>query len=119
MMMTIALRFIPHPLIEGRPTRLSLPRRPGARTWESGSIIDRAKAMIPILIPLFVSGTKAGAEELGPRHVVPAVTGEGGHHRMEAAPTCAASTLWALAFVVFWLCPEPLITKRPIAQYMF
>ncbi|MDD2269679.1 MAG: energy-coupling factor transporter transmembrane component T [Eubacteriales bacterium] len=53
MMMTIALRFIPT-LIEETDKIMSAQKARGA-DFESGSIIRRVKAMIPILIPLFVS----------------------------------------------------------------
>ena len=57
MMMTIALRFIPT-LIEETDKIMSAQKARGA-DMETGSLIKRAKALIPILIPLFVS-----AEEL-------------------------------------------------------
>lgn len=50
MMMTIALRFIPT-LIEETDKIMSAQKARGA-DMESGSIIQRAKALIPILIPL-------------------------------------------------------------------
>ena len=53
MIMTIALRFIPT-LIEETDKIMSAQKARGA-DLESGSILNRAKALIPILIPLFVS----------------------------------------------------------------
>ena len=53
MMMTIALRFIPT-LIEETDKIMSAQKARGA-DMESGSIIQRVKALIPVLIPLFVS----------------------------------------------------------------
>lgn len=53
MMMTIALRFIPT-LIEETEKIMNAQKARGA-DLESGSLIQRAKALIPILIPLFVS----------------------------------------------------------------
>ena len=53
MMMTIALRFIPT-LIEETDKIMSAQKARGA-DFESGSLIRRAKALIPILIPLFIS----------------------------------------------------------------
>lgn len=61
MMMTIALRFIPT-LIEETDKIMSAQKARGA-DMESGSVIQRAKALIPILIPLFVSSFRR-AEEL-------------------------------------------------------
>lgn len=53
MMMTIALRFVPT-LLEETEKIIKAQTARGA-DFESGNIIRRAKAMIPILIPLFVS----------------------------------------------------------------
>lgn len=53
MMMTIALRFIPT-LTEETEKIMNAQRARGA-SFATGSLINRAKALIPILIPLFVS----------------------------------------------------------------
>ncbi len=61
MMMTIALRFIPT-LIEETSKIMAAQKARGA-DLESGSIMQRAQALVPILIPLFVSAFRR-AEEL-------------------------------------------------------
>ncbi len=61
MMMTIALRFIPT-LIEETDKIMSAQKARGA-DMESGGLVKRAKALIPVLIPLFVSAFRR-AEEL-------------------------------------------------------
>ena len=61
MMMTIALRFIPT-LIEETDKIMAAQKARGADI-ESGGLMKRAKALIPILIPLFVSAFRR-AEEL-------------------------------------------------------
>ena len=61
MMMTIALRFIPT-LVEETDKIMNAQKSRGA-DFSSGSLIRRAKALIPILVPLFVSAFKR-AEEL-------------------------------------------------------
>ncbi|MBQ5329872.1 MAG: energy-coupling factor transporter transmembrane protein EcfT [Oscillospiraceae bacterium] len=61
MMMTIALRFIPT-LIEETDKIMSAQKARGAEL-DSGTFIERGKALIPILIPLFVSSFRR-AEEL-------------------------------------------------------
>lgn len=61
MMMTIALRFIPT-LIEETDKIMAAQKARGA-DMESGSLIQRAQALVPILIPLFVSAFRR-AEEL-------------------------------------------------------
>lgn len=53
MMMTIALRFIPT-LLEETDKIMKAQQARGA-DFESGNIIRRAKALIPILVPLFIS----------------------------------------------------------------
>ena len=60
MMMCIALRFIPT-LIEETDKIMSAQKARGA-DFESGSIIDRAKALIPILVPLFISAFRRADE---------------------------------------------------------
>ena len=61
MMMTIALRFIPT-LIEETDKIMSAQKARGA-DMETGSLIQKAKALIPVLIPLFVASF-GHAEEL-------------------------------------------------------
>lgn len=53
MMMTIALRFVPT-LLEETDKIIKAQTARGA-DFESGNILRRAKAMVPILIPLFIS----------------------------------------------------------------
>lgn len=60
MMMCIALRFIPT-LIEETDKIMSAQKARGA-DFESGSLIDRAKALIPILVPLFISSFRRADE---------------------------------------------------------
>lgn len=61
MMMTIALRFIPT-LIEETSKIMAAQKARGA-DLESGSLMQRAQALVPILVPLFVSAFRR-AEEL-------------------------------------------------------
>lgn len=61
MMMCIALRFIPT-LIEETDKIMSAQKARGA-DFESGSLMERVKALVPILIPLFV-GAFRRADEL-------------------------------------------------------
>lgn len=59
-MMSMALRFIPT-LIEETDKIMSAQKARGA-DFETGSLIDRAKAMLPILVPLFVSAFRRADE---------------------------------------------------------
>ena len=61
MMMTIALRFIPT-LIEETEKIMNAQKARGA-DFANGSLVRRAKALVPVLIPLFVSAFKR-AEDL-------------------------------------------------------
>ena len=61
MMMSIALRFIPT-LVEETEKIMNAQKSRGA-DFTSGSLVQRGKALIPILVPLFVSSFKR-AEEL-------------------------------------------------------
>ena len=60
MMISIALRFIPT-LIEETDKIISAQKARGA-DFETGSIFRRAKALIPILVPLFVSAFRRADE---------------------------------------------------------
>lgn len=61
MMMSIALRFIPT-LIQETDKIISAQKARGA-DFDSGGLVQKAKALIPILIPLFISSFRR-AEEL-------------------------------------------------------
>ncbi len=60
MMMSIALRFIPT-LIEETDKIMSAQKARGA-DFETGSLIDKAKALLPLLIPLFISAFRRADE---------------------------------------------------------
>jgi energy-coupling factor transport system permease protein len=60
MMMTIALRFIPT-LIEETDKIMAAQKARGA-DMESGNLLKRVKALVPVLIPLFVSAFRRAYE---------------------------------------------------------
>ena len=60
MMMSMALRFIPT-LISETDKIMSAQKARGA-DFETGSLVQRAKALLPILVPLFVSAFKRADE---------------------------------------------------------
>ena len=60
MMMSIALRFIPT-LIEETDKIMSAQKARGAN-FETGSLLDRARALLPLLVPLFVSAFRRADE---------------------------------------------------------
>ena len=60
MMMSIALRFIPT-LIEETDKIMSAQRARGA-DFDTGNLVQKAKAMIPLLVPLFISAFRRADE---------------------------------------------------------
>jgi len=60
MMMTIALRFIPT-LVEEIERIMNAQKARGA-DMESGNLIKRAKALVPVLIPLFISSFRRAGD---------------------------------------------------------
>ena len=60
LMMSMALRFIPT-LIEETDKIMSAQKARGA-DFETGNLIERAKALLPILVPLFVSAFRRADE---------------------------------------------------------
>ena len=60
MIMSIALRFIPT-LIEETDKIMSAQKARGA-DFESGNLIQKAKALVPVLVPLFVSSFRRADE---------------------------------------------------------
>ncbi|MDR3551980.1 MAG: energy-coupling factor transporter transmembrane component T, partial [Clostridia bacterium] len=60
MMMTIALRFIPT-LIEETDKIMSAQKARGA-DFETGNLIRRVRALVPVMIPLFVSAFRRAGE---------------------------------------------------------
>ena len=79
MMMSIALRFIPT-LIEETDKIMSAQKARGA-DFETGNLIQKAKALIPILVPLFVSAFRR-ADELATAMECRCYTGGAGRTRL-------------------------------------
>ena len=80
MMMCIALRFIPT-LIEETDKIMCAQKARGA-DFENGSLIDRAKALIPILVPLFISSFRR-ADELATAMECRCYQGDDGRTKMK------------------------------------
>jgi len=104
MMMTIALRFIPT-LLEETDKIMKAQQARGA-DFESGSIIRRAKALIPLFIPLFVSAFRI-AQDLA--LAMEARCYHGGEGRTKLSPPKfkkrdAAATLVALVYLAAIIC---------------
>lgn len=80
MMMSIALRFIPT-LLEETDKIMSAQKARGA-DFETGSLMKRVKALIPILVPLFISAFRR-ADELANAMECRLYTGGEGRTRMK------------------------------------
>ena len=87
MMMTIALRFIPT-LIEETNKIIAAQRSRGA-DFDSGNIFARAKALIPILVPLFVSAFRR-AEDLAVAMECRCYRGDNGRTRLRVLKISSA-----------------------------
>lgn len=96
MMMTIALRFIPT-LIEETEKIINAQKARGA-DFETGSLIKRTRALVPILIPLFVSAFRR-ADELACAMECRLYHGGEGRTRMKVLHVCASDILFLLASV--------------------
>ena len=103
MMMTMALRFIPT-LLEETQKIINAQKARGA-DFDSGNLIDKAKALIPVLIPLLISQFRR-AEELATAMECRCYRGGGGRTRMTVlrfAPRdflAAASVVLLLAGII-------------------
>lgn len=96
MIMTIALRFIPI-LIEEVDKIMSAQKSRGA-DMESGGLIKRAKAIVPILIPLFISSFRR-ANELADAMECRCYRGGEGRTKMKVSRLHVRDYL-SLAFVI-------------------
>lgn len=97
MMMTIALRFIPT-LTEETSKIMNAQKSRGA-DYSSGGLIKRAKALIPIVIPLFVSSFRR-ADELATAMECRGYRGGVGRTRMKVLKMKA----WDYIFMLLSLC---------------
>ncbi len=98
MMMTIALRFIPT-LVEEAEKIMNAQKARGA-DFESGSLKDRAKALIPILIPLLISSVRR-AYELAEAMECRCYNGGEGKTRMKQLRLAFRDYFMALITVLF------------------
>jgi energy-coupling factor transport system permease protein len=109
MMMSIALRFIPT-LIEETDKIMSAQKARGAY-FETGNLLRRAKAMLPILVPLFISAFRR-ADELAEAMESRCYHGGEGRTRMKklgmerrdyAALALGAASVAAVTAANLWL----------------
>jgi len=97
MMMSIALRFIPT-LIEETDKIMSAQRARGA-DFDTGNLVQRAKALIPLLVPLFISSFRR-ADELAVAMECRCYRGGQGRTRMRQLKYQGIDTAALVLFVV-------------------
>ena len=99
MMMSIALRFIPI-LMEETDKIMNAQLARGA-DFESGNLIQKAKSLIPLLVPLFISAFRR-ADDLA--MAMEARCYHGGENRTQMKPLIyKARDYWAYAVCLFYL----------------
>lgn len=106
MMMAIALRFIPT-LIEETDKIMSAQKARGA-DFESGNIFQKAKALVPILVPLFISAFRR-ADELATAMECRCYHGGEGRTRLKVLKFGALDVKCA---VVLTLCLAVILSTR-------
>jgi len=98
MMMTIALRFIPT-LLEETDKIIKAQQARGA-DFESGNILRRAKALLPILVPLFISAFRI-AQDLAMAMEARCYGGVVKRTRMNAMKFAGRDLIASIIFCVF------------------
>lgn len=106
MMMTIALRFIPT-LMEETDKIMKAQMARGA-DFESGNLVNRAKNLVPLLVPLFVSAFRR-ADELAMAMEARCYRGGENRTRMKELKF---TFLDIMAFLVFMLLAAAIIMSR-------
>jgi len=99
MMMTIALRFIPT-LMEETEKIMKAQKSRGA-DFESGNIMSRAKNLVPLLVPLFISAFRR-ADELAMAMEARCYRGGENRTRMRQLKISKGDYLASIFFVVYF-----------------
>lgn len=107
MMMTIALRFIPT-LIEETDKIISAQKARGA-DFENGSLKERAGAIVPVLVPLFISSFRR-AEELALAMECRCYRGGEGRTKLKVLRTRASDYLFLALMAA--LCAVVIVANR-------
>ena len=98
MMMTIALRFIPT-LLEETDKIMKAQMARGA-DFESGNIMNRAKSLIPLLVPLFISAFRR-ADELAMAMEARCYRGGEGRTRLKVLKYTKLDLIGSLIMIVY------------------
>ena len=106
MMMTIALRFIPTLLEETE--KIIVAQKARGADFESGNLFRRAKALVPVLIPLFISSFRR-ADELAT--AMECRCYRGGDHRTSLTQLHFGRVDW-ISLVVMFIFGAAIITVK-------
>ena len=99
MMMSIAIRFIPT-LIE-ETEKISKAQQARGADFDSGNVIKRAKALIPMLVPLFISAFRR-ADDLAVAMESRCYRGGSGRTRLNPIRFALVDLWAALVFTLFF-----------------
>lgn len=97
MMMTIAIRFIP--TLAEETDKIKKAQTARGADFETGNIIKRAKAMIPLLVPLFISAFRR-ADELATAMEARCYNGGGNRTRMKETHMTALDVKAIVIFIL-------------------
>jgi len=106
MMMTIALRFIP--TLADELDKIMKAQKARGADFETGSLMKRAKSLIPILVPLFVSAFKR-ADELATAMEARCYRGDIKRTKMKVMKTTLSD--WVAVGVVVMFCIVVFLTR--------
>ena len=100
MMMTIALRFIPT-LLDETDKIIKAQQARGA-DFDTGRLRDKARALVPILVPLFISSFRR-ADELAMAMESRCYNGGANRTRMNVMKVTSIDYTAIILFVVYWV----------------
>jgi len=98
MMMTIALRFIPTLLNE--TDKIMKAQMSRGADFESGNLVSRAKSLVPVMVPLFISAFRR-ADDLALAMEARCYRGGEGRTRMKKLTFTGADVITTLVFILF------------------
>lgn len=98
MMMTIALRFIPTLL--GETDKIMKAQMSRGADFESGNLVSRAKSLVPVMVPLFISAFRR-ADDLALAMEARCYRGGEGRTRMKKLTFTNADLISTFGFILF------------------
>lgn len=99
MMMTIALRFIPTLLDE--TDKIIKAQQARGTDFDTGNLVNKAKALVPILVPLFISAFRR-ADELAMAMEARCYAGGGQRTRMNVMKITSIDYVASVVFVIYF-----------------